>query len=158
MKMKNKRAEQIARKQRHKETIAEAKGRRRGEPSLERPEPTRVQKPAILVVCEGINTEPGYFEKFRLTSATIEAVGEGYNTLSLVRRAEALKAKGDYEQVWCVFDKDDFPASDFNAAIQFAEQLGFGVAYSNQAFEYWLLLHFEDHQGEGCIAIDMEKN
>jgi hypothetical protein len=21
------------------------------------------------------------------------------------------------------------------------------VAYSNQAFEYWLLLHFEDHQG-----------
>ena len=30
---------------------------------------------------------------------------------------------------------------------QKAESLGFGVAYSNQAFEYWLILHFEDHQG-----------
>jgi hypothetical protein len=28
-----------------------------------------------------------------------------------------------------------------------ADAAGFGVAYSNQAFEYWLLLHFEDHQG-----------
>lgn len=25
--------------------------------------------------------------------------------------------------------------------------MGFEVAYSNQAFEYWLILHFEDHQG-----------
>jgi len=23
------------------------------------------------------------------------------------------------------------------------------VAYSNQAFEYWLILHFDDHQGGG---------
>ena len=28
-----------------------------------------------------------------------------------------------------------------------ATEKDFGVAYSNQAFEYWLLLHFEDHQG-----------
>ena len=25
----------------------------------------------------------------------------------------------------------------------------FGIAYSNQAFEYWLILHFDDHQGGG---------
>lgn len=25
----------------------------------------------------------------------------------------------------------------------------FGVAYSNQSFEYWLILHFNDHQGGG---------
>jgi RloB-like protein len=28
-----------------------------------------------------------------------------------------------------------------------AALLGYQVAYSHQAFEYWLLLHFEDHQG-----------
>ena len=27
------------------------------------------------------------------------------------------------------------------------EALGFGVAYSHQAFEFWLILHFEEHQG-----------
>jgi hypothetical protein len=25
----------------------------------------------------------------------------------------------------------------------------FGVAYSNQSFEYWLILHFDNHQGGG---------
>jgi len=28
-----------------------------------------------------------------------------------------------------------------------AKKNGFGVAYSNQAFEYWIILHFNDHQG-----------
>jgi len=50
-----------------------------------------------------------------------------------------------------VFDKDDFPVDDFNEAVDLAQRL-FGkdrVAYSNQSFEYWLLLHFLDHQGGG---------
>jgi hypothetical protein len=49
--------------------------------------------------------------------------------------------------VWCVFDSDDFGIRNFNEAVKLAEQNGIGVAYSIQAFEYWLLLHFEDHQG-----------
>jgi len=52
-----------------------------------------------------------------------------------------------FDEVWCVFDKDDFPDQDFNQAIVLASAKGFRVAYSNQAFEYWLLLHFNDHQG-----------
>ncbi|WP_394333999.1 RloB domain-containing protein [Chryseolinea serpens] len=31
---------------------------------------------------------------------------------------------------------------------------GFGIAYSNQAFEYWLILHFEDHQGGAMARAD----
>jgi hypothetical protein len=54
-----------------------------------------------------------------------------------------------YDQVWCVFDKDDFPENDFNDAITIASANGFGVAYSNQSFEYWLILHFDNHQGGG---------
>ncbi|MBF9019024.1 MULTISPECIES: RloB family protein [unclassified Oceanispirochaeta] len=49
--------------------------------------------------------------------------------------------------------KDDFSDSDFNTAITNAESYGFKVAYSNQAFEYWLILHFNDHQG-GSIHRD----
>jgi hypothetical protein len=56
--------------------------------------------------------------------------------------------------VGCVFDKDDFAPNQFNVAIQNAQALNFGVAYSNQAFEYWLILHFNDHQGGGMNRKD----
>jgi hypothetical protein len=82
----------------------------------------------------------------------VKALGEGYNTLSLVRRALEIKQKEQlkgktYNQYWVVFDKDDFLAKDFNDAIHLAQSNGFQAAYSNQAFEYWFLLHFNLHQG-----------
>jgi hypothetical protein len=108
----------------------------------------------LLIIAEGVNTEVSYFRQFEQPTIRLKTVGTGFNTLSLVRRAEQIRdeeaAKGrHYDQVWCVFDRDDFPAQDFNEAVRLAEQLfGLGrVAYSNQAFEYWLLLHFLDHQG-----------
>lgn len=39
-----------------------------------------------------------------------------------------------------VFDKDDF--EDFDQAIHDGLKRGYHVAWSNQAFEYWLYLHF----------------
>lgn len=151
MKMKNKKAEQIAAKKRHKERLKEI---RRVEPSFDRPAPTLNEKPTILIVCEGVNTEPSYFNQFRLSSATVKPVGEGYNTVSLVNRAILLANKETFQQVWCVFDKDDFNNNDFNNAIAIAQTNGFGIAYSNQAFEYWIILHFEDHQGGGMHRND----
>lgn len=146
MRMKDKKAEQIADKQRHKE---QQKASRRTETNLERPVAKLIEKQLILIVCEGKNTETTYFNQFRLSSATIEPVGEGYNTTSLVSRAITLANKKKYDQVWCVFDKDDFKHDDFNNAIILAEANHCGVAYSNQSFEYWLILHFDDHQGGG---------
>lgn len=37
-----------------------------------------------------------------------------------------------------------------------AEANNFGVAYSNQAFEYWIILHFDDHQGGGMHRDDYD--
>ncbi len=142
--MKNKKAEQIALKKKHKEEIRQ---NRRSEPVFERNVPTIQEKPTILIVCEGKNTEPSYFKQFRLSTATIKTVGEGYNTISLVKRALEILENETYDQVWCVFDKDDFTENDFNNAIKLAEKSDLKVAYSNQAFEYWILLHFDDHQG-----------
>ena len=147
--MKNKKAAQVEAKRKHKAELLAGKARRRGEPLLERLAPTKEVKPTILIVCEGVNTEPSYFKQFKLTSATIRALGNGKNTLSLVKQTIKLRDEGNFEEVWCVFDKDIFPAQDFNAAITLAEANGFKVAYSNQAFEYWFILHFEDHQGGG---------
>lgn len=35
----------------------------------------REVKQSFLIICEGVNTEPDYFNAFRLTSANIKAVG-----------------------------------------------------------------------------------
>lgn len=144
-------AQQAADREKHKQMLRDSK---RSEPNLERAEPVLIVKPTILIVCEGENTEPSYFNQFKLSSATVKPIGEGYNTLSLVNRAIQLSKEKEYNQVWCVFDKDDFSANDFNAAIVLAQSYNFGFAYSNQAFEYWILLHFDDHQGAGMHRRD----
>ncbi|WP_421827432.1 RloB family protein [Larkinella sp.] len=124
-----------------------AKARRRGEPNLTRAAPNRQTKPTILIVCEGENTEPSYFDSFRLSSATVESYGGRKQPVNVVKHAIYLASQKKYDEVWCVFDKDDISDEDFNDAIDQAEAAGFKVAYSNQAFEYWFILHFEDHKG-----------
>ncbi len=102
-------------------------------------------KDLILIVCEGEQTEPNYFENFKLTNVDIDR--SGYNTDSLVNRAIELKKQAKkygkiYNQVWCVFDRDSFKPQNFNNAIFLAEKNNIKVAYSNEAFELWYLLHF----------------
>ena len=102
-------------------------------------------KKSFLIICEGENTEPDYFNAFRLTSATVKAIGKGLGTMSLVREAIIIKEREKtmgktFDYCWVVFDKDDY--LDFDEAISFAEENGFNVAYSNESFELWFLLHF----------------
>ncbi len=100
--------------------------------------------PRILIVCEGAKTEPNYFESFRISGATVKVEGTGRNTKSLVEETMELRGdKKNYNQVWCVFDLDSFPHSDFDEAIVMANKNGMKVAYSNVAFEIWYLLHFD---------------
>ena len=56
-----------------------------------------------------------------------------------------------YSYVWCVFDRDSYPCNpkdkhNFNRAIQLAKSNQIKVAYSNDAFEIWYILHFSYHQ------------
>lgn len=53
----------------------------REERSLRRISSTRIVKQSFLIICEGENTEPDYFNAFRLTSANIKAVGQGISTI-----------------------------------------------------------------------------
>jgi hypothetical protein len=111
-----------------------------------RRENLREQKQRFLIVCEGERTEPLYFQGFRVSD---QPLGLGLCTVSLVREAirlRDLKDAGYYDQCWVVFDKDEFPDADFHEAIALAEYNGFSVAYTNQAFELWYLLHFDYHE------------
>jgi hypothetical protein len=157
--MQDKRAKEARKAQEHRIRLADKKSKRRSEPVLERGKPFRSERLTMLIYCEGENTEPSYFSKFRSTSLTIKSFGEGRNTLSLVRRANQINKQSQFDRIWCVFDADPKPdnprqLSNFNSAVRMAEKLGFGVAYSNQAFEYWLILHYEDHQG-GALHRDL---
>ena len=99
------------------------------------------EKPRILIVCEGGKTEPNYFKCFR--PANIVVIGLGQNTDSLVREAIRLQNKDDFDQVWCVFDRDNFPAHNFNLAFSLATSNNIQIVYSNEAFELWYFLHFD---------------
>lgn len=99
-------------------------------------------KQPFLIITEGVNTEPDYFTSFRLTSASIQVIGEGMSCLSLVKKAISIrdnhrKRGRTYDQSWVVFDKDDNPDKTFNDAIALAQKENFHVAYSNQAFVFY---------------------
>ena len=110
---------------------------------------------SFLIVTEGERTEPLYFkglqklikEKIGGTVDVVEVpiidvFGEGSSTGKLIEITERIvkEAKIIYQNVWVVFDKDDF--EDFDEAIKAGENKGYKIAWSNQSFEYWLYMHF----------------
>ena len=104
----------------------------------------------ILIVSEGERTEPYYFQAFAYNSDKYHLVvkGTGFSTVGLVKEAirlikEAKRLRQKYDQVWCVFDKDEFSDGDFNEAVSLAKRCGIKCAYSNESFELWFVLHFE---------------
>ncbi len=115
---------------------------------------TRSEYKIIYIFTEGKETEPNYFEskkkEIRKTNIQIVVKGVGYNTLSLVDYAldyiskEQIEINGSAEsdKCWVVFDKDDYDR-DFDNAIRKAENNNLKVAYSNECFELWFLLHFD---------------
>ncbi len=113
--------------------------------SLKRQINRRPLRQRFLIVCEGEKTEPYYFRGFRVPKDVIDVIGIGYNTVGLVRKAIDRMEHGDYDQVWCVFDRDSFPVENFNNALSLAREYNIKVAYSNEAFELWYLLHFDFH-------------
>lgn len=128
----------------------------------------RPKRRSILIVCEGERTEPNYFEAFRRRllggeGDRVFVAGVGDNTVGLVEKAREIvekRLRGDappFYHVWIVFDKDEFPDDRFDRAVQMiqTEDAGFKAnarphwhaAWSNEAFELWYLLHFQDTLG-----------
>ncbi len=127
---------------------------------------------SYLIVTEGKRTEPLYFNGLKklisekvggtvnvVENPTIEIHGEGCSTGKLIEVTEQIvkEAKVLYQNIWVVFDKDDF--EDFDEAVKEGISKGYQVAWSNQAFEYWLYLHFHYsdsalHRHEWNVKLD----
>ncbi|MFV0268271.1 MAG: RloB family protein [Draconibacterium sp.] len=112
------------------------------------------------IYCEGENTEPEYFRSFPVNTETkVEAIGLGRSKTALVKKTVDLLSKDHLlrrqknfdpdRQLWVVFDYDVRRETneifDFNQAIELASQYGIRVAYSNDSFELWLVLHSRYH-------------
>lgn len=120
-----------------------------------KPPGSRRLRKRFLIFCEGAVTERQYFQSSPVSAdVLVDVHGEGKSTKSLVqaarKHADAARKRGSgYDEVWIVYDKDDFSREQFNAAadmIQAEDQKRTGerwhAAWSNQAFELWYLLHF----------------
>lgn len=125
--------------------------------TLKRPTRYRKYLQFFLIVCEDEKTEPKYFESFvdlfPDETMYLETVGTGRSPLGVVKSSiserEKLyqKSRRHIDFVWAIFDKDDADINEttvknFKEAFELANQEDIKIAYSNEVFELWLLLHF----------------
>jgi hypothetical protein len=124
-------------------------------------------KRVFIIFCEDGAVEPAYFELFRRPDVHVVAFGNkkqhhaqvDYATeyfrsndlLEVVQKdgiAREVIKLDDGAQAWCVFDRDKEPNdkrdTSFNDSILAAQSKGIKTAWSNDDFELWILLHFED--------------
>jgi hypothetical protein len=109
--------------------------------------------PTFLIVCEGAKTEPNYFKSFPVsTRPQVTIVGAGCETIAVVNTAielmenKKLMENKEFDRVWCVFDRDPSKVNNtayrFREALRIAAKKNINIAYSNECFEIWYLLHF----------------
>ena len=112
-------------------------------------EPTISPNTTFLIVCEG-QTEEHYFKYFNGPAITIKAIGLGCSNNTLIDCTIGLMEGEEFDQVWCVYDLDYSPDkgpsqnSDFDNSIDRGKANGINIAYSNDVFELWFLLHYEN--------------
>lgn len=112
-----------------------------------RHEPSTPRRHTILIYCGATSTEPAYFDGLRVerrnSSVTIKIRSRGIAPVALVEVAAEYRDRrpGAFDEVWCVFDVDQF---DIDAAVREARRRKIRLAISNPCFEIWLLLHHAD--------------
>ncbi len=121
---------------------------------------------SLIIVCEGKETEYGYFEairqSMRLRTLQVEVIHpNATDPRSIVSAAIEYKQEridddrwrennDDPQQndtVWAVFDGDEHlqhAPQNWNDAIQLAENNDVNLAVSNPCFELWYLLHYQN--------------
>ena len=125
-----------------------------------RQEYLEMKKYRYYIFCEGEQTEPQYFQGFKKliesnpvykNMVLIEIEPCGVETMRVISAAEKYVVGNHITkgQIWCIYDKDSFPAKNFNGVQERAEHLNqenselqYHCAWSNECIEFWFMLHF----------------
>ncbi len=123
--------------------------------------------PDIIIACEDSVSSPTYFrmivdslieQKVITQDSFVIAPHKHSNPMGVLQDLKNYKKEGkaykDFEHKWIVIDRDSprvngggHSAEDFNNALKSAKSkksnLNIEVAYANDSFELWYLLHFE---------------
>jgi hypothetical protein len=133
--------------------------------TLQRPRRPRVVGRKVVIVCEGRETEPGYFKGIRqfkgIPKELVPVIHpNATDPLSIVSKVinvrQTYKDAREWttdDEAWAVFDGDEHmrgnPAN-WEAAILLAKSKGIHLAVSNPCFELWYLLHYQEQNG--CLS------
>lgn len=112
---------------------------------------------SYLICTEG-KTETIYFGHYKSsTGPVVVALDKSDHKVSLVKktieerdvRIQAGEFDEEIDEAWVVLDRDANPLkrvdkAHFNRALELAKTNNIHVAYSNDAFELWFLLHYQD--------------
>jgi hypothetical protein len=123
---------------------------------LERKRATRAGLSALLIVCEGRETEPNYLnglcdaKRINRANVTIVPGDDETNALALVRKARhRFQIDRDFDRVFVVCDceNEDISRARALAATPLkhitGRQITADLIVTRPCFEFWLLLHFE---------------
>ena len=125
-----------------------------------RQEHLELKKYRYYIFCEGQQTEPLYFEGFKRLieenpvykdMVLIEIEPCQAETMRVIGKAEEYVKANDVRkgQIWCLYDKDSFPAERFNGVVERIDSLNkenselqYRAGWSNECIEFWFMLHF----------------
>lgn len=116
----------------------------------------------MIIACEDECSAPTYFKmiiqglikKKVITQDSLVVAKHKHNTPKgvledLIKHKENGKSYKDFEHKWIVIDRDSprvngggHSKDDFNGALSKAKTLKVEVAYANDSYELWYLLHF----------------
>ena len=130
---------------------------------FKRPLGKRRYKKMFVLAVEGRKTEPQYFaivekqnQATLVRCLTKRNQGSPQHILTNMKKyLSKRKPRSPYE-AWLVVDKDQWTNEQLSPLYQWSKKAdNYGFALSNPAFEFWLLLHFEDGNGvnsKNCLA------
>lgn len=128
------------------------------EPWKLRSDDTRIEDklPTFIIFTEDAMSEKLYFESFQTEKLKINVVEDQKSKMESIFRAikhcEKNKVFDKGIHIWCVFDRDfngipnelDKDEISFDESPHTAKRNNIKVAWSNDCFELWILLHYED--------------
>ena len=105
---------------------------------------TRKTRETFIIITNGKKSEQNYFNLLKSYKSIYEVKVLFKNAAPTGLVHEAEQYTRDANQVWCVFDIDNtYSENQLIPAIREAKKNGIKIAYSNAAFEVWLISHFQ---------------